>query len=293
MTRFGLSVALTTPFDENGDILLDMMIAQVKRSLAGGCNSCTLFGTTGEGSSIGMSEREKVLAAVLESGVTPDRIVVGVLVDSAEDAAAQAGHALDLGVRNILLAPPSYFKNVSDEGLFRWFSRVFSLLGAKARDILVYNIPSVTMVTLSVPLVARLRKAFPGIVTGVKDSGGDWDHTQALLKDHSDLIILIGDERHLAQGVRMGGQGAISGVANFAPQEVGAMANEGRDDPRVVELVVELLKHPVTPAVKAMLARELGDPKWLAVRAPLLSISTETQNQLGMVFDRLFRSKAA
>ncbi|MEB2848500.1 dihydrodipicolinate synthase family protein [Rhizobiales bacterium RZME27] len=293
MTRFGLSVALTTPFDENGDIVLDMMLAQVRRGLAGGCNSCTLFGTTGEGSSIGHQERERVLSAVLDAGVAPEQIVVGVLVDSAEDAAEQARLALDRGVRNILLAPPSYFKNVSDEGLFRWFSRVFSLLGSKARDILVYNIPSVTMVKLSVPLVARLREAFPGIVTGVKDSGGDWDHTQALLKDHSDLIILIGDERHLAQGVRMGGQGAISGVANFAPQEVGAMANEGRDDPRVVELVVALLKHPVTPAVKAMVARELGDQKWLAVRAPLLSTSTDVQNELGHLFDGLFRTKAA
>lgn len=293
MARFGLSVALTTPFDEKGDILLYMMIEQVKRSLSSGCNSCTLFGTTGEGSSIGMEERERVLSAVLDAGVAPDQIVVGVLVDSAEDAAEQAGSALDLGVRNILLAPPSYFKNVSDEGLFRWFSRVFSLLGSKGRDILVYNIPSVTMVKLSVPLVARLREAFPGIVTGVKDSGGDWDHTRALLKDHSDLVILIGDERHLAQGVRMGGQGAISGVANFAPQEVGAMANDGRDDPRIVELVVALLKHPVTPAVKAMLARELGDEKWLAVRAPLLSTSTDVQNELGTVFDRLFRAKAA
>ncbi|MGF9563857.1 dihydrodipicolinate synthase family protein [Neorhizobium sp. JUb45] len=293
MSRFGLSVALTTPFDENGDIVLDMMIAQAKRSLAAGCTSCTLFGTTGEGSSIGTKERERALSAILSAGVAPEQIVVGVLVDSAEDAAEQAGQALDRGVRNILLAPPSYFKNVSDEGLFRWFSRVFSLLGSKARDILVYNIPSVTMVTLSVPLVARLREAFPGIVTGVKDSGGDWPHTQALLKDHSDLIILIGDERHLAQGVRLGGQGAISGVANFAAPEVAAMANEGREDARVVELVVELLKHPVTPAVKAMVARELGDEKWLAVRAPLLSISTDVQKQLGNVFDGLFRTKAA
>ncbi|MGE7368823.1 dihydrodipicolinate synthase family protein [Neorhizobium sp. NPDC001467] len=293
MSRFGLSVALTTPFDENGNIALDMMVAQAKRSLGSGCDSCTLFGTTGEGSSIGMKERELALTAILDAGIEPMQIVAGVLVDSAEDAAEQAGNALDLGVRNILLAPPSYFKNVSDEGLFRWFSRVFSLLGNKARDVLVYNIPSVTMVTLSVPLVARLREAFPGIVTGVKDSSGDWPHTQALLQDHSDLIILIGDERHLAQGVRMGGHGAISGVANFAAAEVAAMANEGRDDPRIVEFVVALLKHPVTPAVKAMLARELGDQKWLAVRAPLLSTSTDVQRELGTVFDRLFRAKAA
>lgn len=293
MKRFGLSVALTTPFNDAGEIMIDMMIAQARRSLAAGCASCTLFGTTGEGSSIGMTERERVLAAFLDAPIAPEQIVVGVLVDAAEDAALQSCQALSKGVRNILLAPPSYFKNVSDDGLFGWFSHVFKALGDQARDIIVYNIPSVTMVPLSVALIGRLREAFPGIVTGVKDSSGDWAYTQALLKAHSDLIILIGDERHLAAGVRMGGQGAISGMANFAPQEVGMMAYEGRDDERVVDFVAELLKFPVTPAVKAMVARQLNDEKWLAVRAPLLSISKDGQEQLGQVFDRLFQTKAA
>lgn len=293
MKRFGLSVALTTPFNEAGEIVIDMMLAQARRSLAAGCTSCTLFGTTGEGASIGMTERERVLAAFLDAAIVPDKIVVGVLVDAAEDAALQSSQALSKGVRNILLAPPSYFKNVSDDGLFGWFSQVFKALGDQARDIIVYNIPSVTMVPLSVALIGRLRTAFPGIVTGVKDSSGEWAYTQALLKAHSDLIILIGDERHLAAGVRMGGQGAISGMANFAPREVGAMAYEGRDDARVVDFVAELLKFPVTPAVKAMVARQLNDEKWLAVRAPLLSISKDGQEQLGLVFDRLFQTQAA
>lgn len=293
MTRFGLSVALTTPFDQNGEILIDMMINQARRSLDAGCASCTLFGTTGEGASIGNLERERVLAAFIDAGIAPEQIVVGVLVDAAEDAALQSSQALSKGVRNILLAPPSYFKNVSDDGLFGWYGKVFKDLGKLARDIIVYHIPSVTMVPLSVSLIGRLKQAFPGIVTGVKDSSGDWPYTQELLKTHSDLIILIGDERHLAEGVRMGGQGAISGMANFAPHEIGAMANEGRDDARVVDFVVELLKYPVTPAVKAMLARQLDDDNWLAVRAPLLSISKDGQKQLGLVFDGLFRTKAA
>ncbi|TGU05832.1 dihydrodipicolinate synthase family protein, partial [bacterium M00.F.Ca.ET.156.01.1.1] len=97
-----------------------------------------------------------------------------------------------------------------------------------------------------VGLVGRLKKAFPGVVTGVKDSSGNWSHTERLLKEHGDLAILIGDERDLAKGVRLGGQGAISGVANFLTQEVRAMAVDGKDDKRVEDLVVELLKFPVT-----------------------------------------------
>ncbi|MGV1753353.1 dihydrodipicolinate synthase family protein [Agrobacterium sp. CG674] len=291
--KFGLSAALTTPFAPDGSIDTAGLVAQAKRSLAAGCNSVTLFGTTGEGSSIGARERTDVLAAVLSAGIDPGNIVAGVLVDSAQDAADQAREALDIGVRNILLAPPSYFKNVSDDGLFEWFSAVFRQLGSSARDILVYNIPSVTMVALSVELIGRLRHAFPGIVTGVKDSSGDWPYTQRLLAEHRDLIILIGDERHLAQGVRLGGQGAISGVANFLPKEVRAMAVDGVDDKRIEDLVAELLKYPVIPAVKVLVSHVTGEPIWHSIRPPLVSISAENRTKLAAAFEQLFNSKAA
>ncbi|MDH6205404.1 4-hydroxy-tetrahydrodipicolinate synthase [Rhizobium leguminosarum] len=291
--KFGLSVALATPFDSNGNIAIEAMIEQARRSLAAGCSSVTLFGTTGEGSSIGTRERERVLASMLDSGIAAKQIIVGVLVDAAEDAAMQAGHALSKGARNILLAPPSYFKNVSDDGVFQWFSAVFAIMGDKARDIIVYNIPSVTMVPLSVSLIGRLRAAFPNVVTGVKDSSGDWPYTEALLKTHGDLVILVGDERHLAKGVRLGGQGAISGMANFVPREVKLMAEEGKDDSRIEDFVAELLKFPVTAAVKTMVTHLTSDEIWLAVRPPLVSISDEGQAQLALAFDTLFRSKAA
>lgn len=292
-TGFGLSAALTTPFDSKGAIALDVLTAHARRCLENGCDSVTLFGTTGEGSSIGNRERATVLSAFSAAGIAANRIVTGVLVDSAQDAADQAAQALEAGARNVLLAPPSYFKNVGDEGLFRWFSEVFAQLGDKARDIIVYNIPSVTMVKLSVELVGRLRQAFPDIVTGVKDSGGDWAHTERLLKDHGDLIILIGDERHLAQGTRLGGQGAISGMANVMPQEIRAMAVDGKDDARVVDLVVEILKYPVTPAVKVLVARTTGDAVWLDVRPPLVAIPADERDRIGRAFDGLFRENAA
>ncbi|OHV23187.1 MULTISPECIES: dihydrodipicolinate synthase family protein [Rhizobium] len=291
--KFGLSVALATPFDGNGDIAIDVMIAQARRCLAAGCSSVTLFGTTGEGSSIGSRERDRVFEAFLDAGIEAKNIIVGVLVDAAEDAAMQADHALSKGARNILLAPPSYFKNVSDDGVFHWFSAVFAMLGDKARDIIVYNLPSLTMVPLTVSLIGRLRTAFPNIVTGVKDSSGDWPYTESLLKAHSDLIILVGDERHLARGVRLGGQGAISGMANFVPRDVKLMAEDGKDDPRIEGFVAELLKYPVVPAVKAMVAHVMSEEIWLAVRPPLGSISGEGQAQLVMAFDKLFQSKAA
>ncbi|MGV1792719.1 dihydrodipicolinate synthase family protein [Rhizobium sp. A37_96] len=290
---FGLSAALATPFDADGEIAIPGVIEQAKHCLSSGCKSITLFGTTGEGASIGMQERRQVFAAVLNADITPAQIVMGVLVDAAEDATAQAGHALAQGARNILLAPPSYFKNVSDDGLFKWFAAVFTMLGTHARDVILYNIPSVTMVPLSISLIGRLRAAFPEVVVGVKDSSGDWPYTEELLKTHGDLIILIGDERHLARGVRLGGQGAISGMANLLPREVQAMAEKGVDNADVERFVEQLVTYPVIPSIKAILANLTENDSWLAVRPPLVPMNRQDSDTIFAAFSALFRAKAA
>ncbi len=291
--RFGLSAALTTPFNADGSIDTRRAIAHARWCVAEGCSGVTLFGTTGEGSSIGTRERGTVLRAFLADGFEPGRLVVGVMANSIEDAVAQAREALDLGVRGVLLAPPSYFKGIRDEPLYDWFSAVFAGLGAAARDIILYNIPSVTAVELPVDLIGRLRKAWPSVVAGVKDSSGNFPYTEALLKAHGDLVILIGDERTLAAGVRLGGQGAISGMANVCPARMLTGIAAGHDDKDLSALVDTLLTMPVTPAVKALVAHRSGDDAWRAARPPLAALDAQDCGRLVSHYDRIMRASAA
>jgi 4-hydroxy-tetrahydrodipicolinate synthase len=291
--RFGLSAALTTPFAPDAAIDLPRAVAQARWCLAEGCSSVTLFGTTGEGSSIGEADRAAVLAALAKGGIAGDRIVGAVAAASVTDAVSQARLTLGVGCKALLLPPPFYFKGVSDDGLFAWYAAVFERLGAAARDVLLYNIPSVTAVPLSIELVGRLRDAFSGIIVGVKDSSGDWPYTQRLLAAHGDLAILIGDERYLAEGVRRGGEGAISGLANICPRLLLPLALEGRDDPRIAALVEDVLRYPVTPAVKVLVAHRTGDAGWRAVRPPLMPIGAGDAAALIRRHDALFAAAAA
>jgi len=291
--RFGLSAALTTPFDADGQIDVARALSHARARLDSGCSSVTLFGTTGEGSSIGDSERAALLDAFIAGGFPASNIVVGVMENSIADAVLQSGDALRRSCKAILLAPPSYFKNLSDDGLFNWFSAVLNGLGDDARGIILYNIPSVTAVELSVDLISRLRDTFGDIIIGVKDSSGTWAYTEKLLAAHKDIAILIGDERDLAAGVRLGGQGAISGMANLFPDRLLRMINEGQDDAELVGAVRQLLNYPVTPAVKAMVSRHTGDSEWRRVRAPLISLNDADFDAIGSVFDRLHMAKAA
>jgi 4-hydroxy-tetrahydrodipicolinate synthase len=290
---FGLSCALATPFLPDGGIDYLRLVQHVRDCLDEGCSSVTVFGTTGEGSSLGLAERTKVIASLKEAGVAPQAIIGGVMSASRDDALNQARIILEAGCKAVLLAPPFYFKGVSDDGLFAWFSGLFDKLGAEARDVILYNIPSVTAVQLSVSLIGRLRTAFPKVVTGVKDSSGDWPYTQSLLAAHSDLVILIGDERHLAHGVRLGAQGAISGLANIIAPRLLGLVEHGREDSAVVQLVNDILKYPVIPAVKALVAAKTGDDNWRRMRSPLVDLSPADAGVLAGIYASVFAEKVA
>ncbi len=292
-SRFGLSVALATPFDENGDIDMDRLAAHADACLDQGCDSITLFGTTGEGASIGHAERQEVLRSVTAAGIAADRIVTGISSTAPGDAARDAGIALGLGCRAVLLPPPFYFKPVSEDGVFDWYRSVLEDLGANARDMVLYNIPSLTGVPLSVDLIARLRAAFPTAIVGVKDSTSDWEYTQRLLAAHRDMAVLVGEERHIAPAVRLGGAGSICGLANLRPAEIRTMVWQGADNSHIAELSELISDFPVVPAIKALIAHHKGEPQWRRVRAPLEPVGTSECARLGEDFERLAQSRAA
>ncbi len=292
--RFGLSVALATPFAEDRSIDLPRFVAHGRQSLADGCTSLTVFGTTGEGASLGLNERNRALGALAGAGVdAKTQLVVGIASSSVEDAITQGRAALMLGCPRFLLAPPFYFKGAGDEGLFDWFAAVLTGLGPKASNVILYHIPQVTSVGLSVALIDRLKKAFPQQVTGVKDSSGDWDNAQALLKQHSELHILIGDERLLARAMNLGASGTICGLANIAPDLMQAPVN-GIEEPRIAEIIEQLVPFAFTAACKALVGHRRKDPAaWSRMRAPLKSLGEADYLKLFAAIDAIRAKRAA
>jgi 4-hydroxy-tetrahydrodipicolinate synthase len=279
--RIGLNCALSTPFAKNGSIDLVRMAAHASAVMQRGCDGVTAFGTTGEGASIAVPERYQALAALAASGIDlRARVIAGVSAATVHDAAAQARAAYEMDCRGLLLAPPFYFGQASDEGLFRFFAGVFEALGGALRDVILYHIPGMTRNGISVELTQRLAAAFPGVVIGVKDSNGDWAATERRLKELKGMQILVGDERQLANAVRHGGAGSICGLANVAPELLRPLANEGRDDPRVNAMVDAVLGYSFMSAIKALIADGLGDPAWRAMRAPLDALSAADARKL-------------
>lgn len=271
MAQFGISVALLTPFGPDGAIDTGMMANHATQVIAAGAHGVTLFGTTGEGASVGLAERKTAIAAVMAAligaSIDPAKAFVGLCATSVEDTLAQLDQALEFGIDTFLLLPPFYFPGPDDQGLRAWHEELFERADARAKFIL-YHIPQITGVPLSFNLVTGLRAEFPGRVVAIKDSSGSWENCERLL-DSKSLPVLVGDERLLHRAIPKGAAGSICGMANLYPARLRALydtATEDADLSREVDLVVS---GPVIPALKALLARDTSNPAWERLRPPL------------------------
>lgn len=278
MDRFGISTALLTPFLDDGAIDAALLGAHAGAMLSGGADGVTLYGTTGEGASIASAERRVGIEALLSAGVPAERITLGVCATALADAAAQVAGGLNHGITSFLLLPPFYFKGVSEAGLFEWHMELMARTDAAARFIL-YHIPQVSGVPLPVPLVGRLAAAAPGRVLAIKDSSGDWDNAEALLRQGT-VPVLVGDERLLARAARLGAAGAITGMANLYPKRMKRLFDTATEDAALSDEVGRIVAQPVVPALKAVIAARTGIAGWERLRPPLAPLDAAARATL-------------
>lgn len=290
---FGLSAALVTPFDASGQVDLERLVTHALTSLERGCDGVTLFGTTGEGFGLTLGERRTVAAALAGAMPSGREFVAGVMACAIEDAAEQARTALADGAGGLLVAPPFYMKDMTDNGLYDWFARMFDSVGAELKGVFLYHIPGQTAAPLSVDLIARLRQGFGGVIAGIKDSSGSWETARAFLEAHGDIAVLIGDERLLPKAMKEGAQGSICGLANIAPELMTPVIHGGKEGGAMVDAVNLIVSYPVLPAIKALVAHRTGDPAFETVRPPLVPLNALQKAGLIAGFDAVLSGVAA
>ncbi len=261
---------------------LDLLCEHAKDVLLNGANGVTLFGTTGEGASIGFSERLAAITAMIDSHVSADKITIGLCGSAISDVIAQVDQGIAFGITKFLLLPPFYFKDLGDDGLFEWHAQLFAAADPRAKFI-VYHIPQVSQVPLSFDLVMRLCTAFPDRVIAIKDSAGNWENTRVLLESGK-IPVLVGDERLLHKAAAMGGVGSICGLANLYPRRMRTLFDTQTEDVALsadVELIVSM---PVIPALKHIMVLNTGNPIWGNLRAPLLPLDEKARTDLSARF---------
>ncbi len=292
----GVYAAVMTPMQDDLSCDTKRLAAHCRSLLDEGCHGVSLFGTTGEGPALTADERQAGLEAVLAAGVAPRQILPGTGCAAIPDAVHLTRHAAGLGCKNVLVMPPFFFKDVSDDGVVAFYAALIEGVGDPALRVVIYNFPAVTGVWVREQAIARLIAAYPQAIAGVKDSSGDWPYVAALLRQFSSLAVFSGWETWIPKLTAAGGAGNISGMANVIPGLLRRLYDNRSDAAalsRVSRLVAEVSKYPIIPALKALAATLREQPSWRNMRAPLVALPAESERSLTTAFGHLLNETDA
>jgi len=212
----GVFTALVTPF-RDGELDEPAFVALVERQIAGGVHGLVPVGTTGETATLSHEEHNRVVQLCVQTSRGRVPVIAGAGSNSTSEAIELAGHAKEIGA-DAVLAVTGYYNRPSQEGIYRHFEAIDAAVDI---PIIIYNVPSRTVVDLSNELVARLAK-LPHVI-GIKDATGDL--TRASLQRLTcgeDWVMLSGDDPSALGYFAHGGHGCISVTSNVAPQACAA-----------------------------------------------------------------------
>ena len=276
---FGLSVAIATPFDKKNKIELSEFRNHISYLLKYNIKSFTFFGTTGEGPSISLKEKIKSLEYLLSHELKTKQTYVSIIQSSYKTAKLEIESYNKLGIKNFLVSPPFFFKELHKDALESWFTNLFNSI-SNQNSILLYNIPQITKIRIDAELIRRLQDQFSdNFVKGVKDSSGDIEQTYKFL-EHNSIVTTVGDERLIAKVLKLGGDGSICGLSNIYPKEILDIIENKQENPSINKIVNKILNFPVVPAIKTLLYLKTNNKIWLNVRPPLIKSSNQIIDEL-------------
>ena len=282
----GLWPPAATPFQASGAVDIPRLTQHCRTMLADGATGLAILGTTSEANSLSLDERRQVIDACIDAGIPASRLLPGTGATALADAVALTRHAGELGCAGVLLLPPFYYKKIPDAGLFAFVASLIERAGPNPPRILLYHIPPIAIVGWSIELVGRLIEAFPGIVVGMKDSSGDFDHVRQMIDTFPGFAVFPGAEVHLLRGMQAGAVGCISASANINARGISDLirrwqepdAGRRQDDANAIRKAVE--SRGLIPAIKAVLAARYGDESWRNVRPPLMPLDERERRDL-------------
>ncbi len=294
----GVYAAALTPLNSDGSLALDDLPPLLEFLAGRGCHGALLFGTTGEGPSFSPSERIRLLKAaqIVRQSLPGFRLLAGTGTPSLEETIELTQAAFDLGYDGVVVLPPYYYRKVSLEGLYAWYSQLIKRSVPLGGALFGYHIPGVSGVPLPLELLARLKDKYPRQFAGIKDSSGDPAQARQLgIQFGKDLLVFNGNDPLFHLALNNSASGCITAMANiFSPdlRRVWDAFLEGNSDSEAqstLEKARVILDRypPAPPLLKAMLARRHAFPRW-SVRSPLMPIPDNLLIQIVLELEESF-----
>lgn len=293
----GVYCAAATPLKSDGTPDLALFGAHTKALIEEGCHGIAMLGSTGEANSFSARERMDLLEAAIAGGTRPEQLLPGTSSCAVTEAVELTRHAVQAGVKGVVLLPPFYYTAFSDDSLFRFYASIIEKVADDRLKVILYHIPMLTGVPISHELIAMLVQAFPDTVVGIKDSDGKIENMHAISARFPGFGVLAGADPLLLPVLQGGGAGCITASSNLVARELRVVYDHWNDPAKAdqVKAAQDVIvawrnltnSYTQLPTVKTMLAKRRGDKGWLNVHPPFSALSADEAAKVWAVMDEL------
>lgn len=276
ITKFqGIIPAFYACYDKEGNISPEAVRELTRWFIQKGVKGLYVGGSSGECIYQGKEERKLVLENVMAEAKGKLTVIAHVACNNTADSQELAAHAESLGVDAIASIPPIYF-HLPPYAIAKYWNDISA--AAPNTDFVIYNIPQLAGVSLTVPLLKKMLEN-PRCI-GVKNSSMPTQDIQ-MWRDEG-AIVFNGPDEQLISGLVMGATGGIGGTYGVMPElylelyrcvKSGDLAKALDIQNDCCRIIYKMCSaHGNMYAVIKEILRKLGGPDCGSVRAPLAEL---------------------
>lgn len=210
----GVIPAFYACYDENGNISPEGVQSLTRYFVEKGVKGVYVNGSSGECIYQSVEDRKTVLENVMKAADGKLTVINHVACNNTKDSMELAKHAESLGVDAIAAIPPIYFR-LPEHAIAKYWNDISS--AAPNTDFVIYNIPQLAGVALTMGLFAEMRRN-PNVI-GVKNSSMPVQDIQMFKQAAGeDYIIFNGPDEQFISGLAIGAEGGIGGTYGAMPE---------------------------------------------------------------------------
>ena len=210
----GIIPAFYACYDDNGAISPERVEMFTKHLIKKGVKGVYVGGSSGECIYQTVAERKLVLEHVMKAAEGKLTVIAHVACNSTAESKELAAHAESLGVDAIASIPPIYF-HLPEYAIAEYWNDISS--AAPNTDFVIYNIPQLAGVALTMPLFREMKKN-PRVVAVKNSSMPVQDIQMFKMEGGEGFVVFNGPDEQLVSGLAMGADGGIGGTYGVMPE---------------------------------------------------------------------------
>ena len=210
----GIIPAFYACYEDDGEISPERVETLTKHLIEIGVKGVYVGGSSGECIYQSVEERKIVLEHVMKAAEGKLTVIAHVACNNTSDSKKLAAHAQALGVDAIAAIPPIYF-HLPEYAIAEYWNDISS--AAPDTDFVIYNIPQLAGVALTMPLFREMKKN--PRVAAVKNSSMPVQDIQMFkMEGGKGFVVFNGPDEQLVSGLAMGADGGIGGTYGVMPE---------------------------------------------------------------------------